>query len=84
MSAFQRAIRGSCTQLTEHICKTMNELNLERCRLVVCEYVAIIPLKRGVESTASHPMSCHWAVSTKGGTLHVLHVTHAAGIVPFG
>ena len=36
LSAFQRAIRGSCQKLTEHICKTMNELNLERCRWVAC------------------------------------------------
>ncbi len=35
VSAFQRTIRGSCQKLTEHICKTMNELNLERCRWVV-------------------------------------------------
>lgn len=32
VSAFQRAIRGECAVLTEHICKCMNDLNLERCR----------------------------------------------------
>ena len=34
MSAFQKAIRGDCTVLHDHICKEMNELNLERCRCI--------------------------------------------------
>jgi DNA (cytosine-5)-methyltransferase 1 len=33
-SAFQRAIRGDCTLLTEHMCKHMNDLNLERCKCI--------------------------------------------------
>lgn len=33
-SAFQRAIRGDCTVLADHISKQMNELNLERCRCI--------------------------------------------------
>ncbi|GFH06104.1 cytosine-specific methyltransferase [Haematococcus lacustris] len=33
-SAFQRFIRGSTTVLRDHICKEMNELNLERCRCI--------------------------------------------------
>lgn len=32
VSAFQRHVRGDCTQLTDHISKQMNELNMERCR----------------------------------------------------
>lgn len=32
VSSFQRYVRGDCTQLTDHISKQMNELNLERCR----------------------------------------------------
>ena len=34
LSAFQRTIRGDCTVLTDHVSKTMNELNLERCRCI--------------------------------------------------
>ncbi len=34
VSAFQMAIRGDCTVLHDHICKEMNELNLERCRCI--------------------------------------------------
>lgn len=34
MSAFQKKIRGDCTVLRDHICKQMNELNLERCRCI--------------------------------------------------
>ena len=34
ISAFQKAIRGSATVLRDHICKEMNELNLERCRCI--------------------------------------------------
>ncbi len=34
ISAFQKAIRGGCTVLHDHICKEMNELNLERCRCI--------------------------------------------------
>lgn len=32
VSAFQRAVRGGCPALYDHISKNMNELNLERCR----------------------------------------------------
>ena len=32
ISAFQKFIRGDNTILRDHICKEMNELNLERCR----------------------------------------------------
>lgn len=34
LSAFQKKIRGSCSVLRDHICKQMNELNLERCRCI--------------------------------------------------
>ena len=34
-SAYQRAVRGTATVLRDHICKEMNDLNLERCRSVV-------------------------------------------------
>ena len=34
VSAFQRAVRGSEATLKDHICKTMNPLNLRRCSLV--------------------------------------------------
>lgn len=34
MSAFQKKIRGDSTVLRDHICKQMNELNLERCRCI--------------------------------------------------
>ncbi|KAL0027901.1 hypothetical protein WJX79_001540 [Trebouxia sp. C0005] len=34
VSAFQKKIRGECTVLRDHICKQMNELNLERCRCI--------------------------------------------------
>ena len=34
ISAFQKAIRGDATVLHDHICKEMNELNLERCRCI--------------------------------------------------
>ena len=34
VSAFQKAIRGGCEVLRDHICKEMNELNLERCRCI--------------------------------------------------
>lgn len=33
-SAFQRAVRGDCTRLFDHISKQMNDLNLERCRCI--------------------------------------------------
>jgi DNA (cytosine-5)-methyltransferase 1 len=33
-SAYQRFIRGKNTVLLDHVCKEMNELNLERCRYV--------------------------------------------------
>ena len=32
--AFQKATRGDCTVMHDHICKEMNELNLERCRCI--------------------------------------------------
>lgn len=34
VSGFQKAIRGSETVLQDHICKTMNALNMRRCELV--------------------------------------------------
>ena len=34
VSAFQKFIRGSSPELHDHICKEMNELNLERCRCI--------------------------------------------------
>ena len=34
MSAFQKRIRNGATVLTDHICKEMNELNLERCSCI--------------------------------------------------
>ncbi|KAL6767831.1 MET1 [Auxenochlorella protothecoides x Auxenochlorella symbiontica] len=34
VSAFQRAVRGGCPALYDHISKNMNELNLERCRCI--------------------------------------------------
>ncbi|PSC75867.1 DNA (cytosine-5)-methyltransferase 1-like [Micractinium conductrix] len=34
VSAFQQYVRGDCTNLTDHISKQMNELNLERCRCI--------------------------------------------------
>lgn len=34
ISAYQRFIRGRATTLHDHICKEMNELNLERCRCI--------------------------------------------------
>ena len=34
VSAFQKKIRGEETVLRDHICKQMNELNLERCRCI--------------------------------------------------
>ncbi len=34
VSAFQKSIRGSSSQLRDHICKEMNDLNLERCRCI--------------------------------------------------
>ena len=33
-SAYQRFIRGKATDLRDHVCKEMNELNLERCRCI--------------------------------------------------
>eukprot|EP00967_Tisochrysis_lutea_P018248 scaffold20676_cov19-Tisochrysis_lutea.AAC.1 len=33
-SAYQHFVRGTCTTLRDHVCKEMNELNLERCRCV--------------------------------------------------
>ena len=34
VSAFQKKIRGGNIVLRDHICKQMNELNLERCRCI--------------------------------------------------
>ncbi|KAK9839548.1 hypothetical protein WJX84_003539, partial [Apatococcus fuscideae] len=34
VSAFQKRIRASASVLKDHICKEMNELNLERCRCI--------------------------------------------------
>ena len=34
VSAFQKKIRGGNTVLRDHICKQMNDLNLERCRCI--------------------------------------------------
>lgn len=34
VSAFQRQIRGDSAVLRDHICKEMNDLNLERCRCI--------------------------------------------------
>jgi hypothetical protein len=34
VSAFQKGIRGNETVLKDHICKTMNDLNMRRCSLV--------------------------------------------------
>ncbi|KAI8108585.1 hypothetical protein M9434_006610 [Picochlorum sp. BPE23] len=33
-SAFQIAVRGNCDVLYDHVCKYMNELNMERCRCI--------------------------------------------------
>lgn len=33
-SAFQLAVRGNCNVLYDHVCKHMNELNMERCRCI--------------------------------------------------
>lgn len=33
-SAFQISVRGSCDVLYDHVCKYMNELNMERCRCI--------------------------------------------------
>ena len=34
VSAFQKRIRNGAAVLTDHICKEMNELNLERCACI--------------------------------------------------
>lgn len=34
VSAFQQQIRGDEKELKDHICKTMNDLNMRRCELV--------------------------------------------------
>lgn len=34
ISEFQREIRGEEEDLKDHICKTMNDLNMRRCELV--------------------------------------------------
>jgi len=34
VSAYQHFVRGNNTTLKDHVCKEMNELNLERCRCV--------------------------------------------------
>ena len=34
VSAFQKRIRANAAVLKDHICKEMNELNLERCRCI--------------------------------------------------
>ena len=34
ISSFQASIRGSCSVLSDHICKEMNELNFHRCKLI--------------------------------------------------
>ena len=34
MSAFQKRIRSGAGALTDHVCKEMNPLNLERCRCI--------------------------------------------------
>ena len=34
VSAFQKRIRANASVLKDHICKEMNELNLERCRCI--------------------------------------------------
>lgn len=34
MSDFQKAIRGTNTILRDHVCKTMNAINLKRCSLI--------------------------------------------------
>ncbi len=31
-SAYQRFIRGKATVIRDHVCKEMNDLNLERCK----------------------------------------------------
>lgn len=33
-TAFQRGIRGETSVLRDHICKKLNELNMERCRCI--------------------------------------------------
>ena len=33
-SCFQRDIRGGCTEVSDHICKLMNELNFARCQVI--------------------------------------------------
>ena len=34
MSEFQRRVRGGQSVLLDHVCKTMTELNLERCKCI--------------------------------------------------
>jgi hypothetical protein len=34
VSEFQQQVRGGESELKDHICKTMNELNMRRCELV--------------------------------------------------
>ena len=37
VSEFQKQIRGDEKELKDHICKTMNDLNMRRCELVPTE-----------------------------------------------
>ena len=34
VSAFQRQVRGEATVLRDHICKKLNNINMERCRCI--------------------------------------------------
>lgn len=56
VSAFQRAVRGGCPALYDHISKNMNELNLERCRCV--SWVPRFVLLGRVFWRRSEPLMC--------------------------
>lgn len=81
VSAFQKRIRNGATVLTDHICKEMNELNLQRCSCipknvpgadwrVLLEIVAADPSRETFKARTSCPTLRRQAASLVHGLMH--------------
>ena len=81
VSAFQKRIRNGAAVLTDHICKEMNELNLERCSCipknvpgadwrVLLEIVAADPSRETFKERTPCPTLRCQATSPVHGLMH--------------
>jgi DNA (cytosine-5)-methyltransferase 1 len=80
VSGFQKAIRGSETVLKDHICKTMNALNMRRCTLIPknmpgADWRALVLHVREYPEDETYLVSFRWTVLHK--FVHVSNIDAA-------